>query len=150
MNEATTTLTRAAALWGLYKGIIEFNLQGKQKRAEIFLKKQSEFFGNAVLNDIRALVESDSQELRARPFEHRRAYLTFFEEIAILKNSGLLNSDLAYYMFGYYAAKCLESQNFWSDINKADVFWNVFNRFATEMQTRLRKSKEVISHQIEV
>lgn len=139
-----------AAFWGLYKGVVEFNLQGKQKRAEIFLKKQGEFFGNTDFNEMRALLEFDSEELRARSFEQKRAYLTFFEEIAILKNSGLINVDLAYYMFGYYATKCLESQNFWSNINKADVFWNVFTRFATEMQRRLRENNEVISHAIEV
>lgn len=138
------------ACWGLYRGVVEFQLQGKQKRAEIFLKKQGEFFGNVLFNDLRTLLESDSEELRTRPFEQKRAYLTFFEEIAILKNSGLVNPDLAYYMFGYYAVRCLESQNFWYDINKADAFWNVFNRFAGEMQTRLRDRSEVVGHALEV
>ena len=67
-----------------------------------------------------------------------------------MKNSGLVNPSLAYYMFGYYATKCLESENFWSDINRNGVFWNVFNQFAKEMQTRHRKNNEVVSHLIEV
>jgi len=139
-----------AGLWGLYKGVIEFNLQGKQKRAEIFLKKQAEYFGNRTFNEVRNLVERDDPSLASHSFEDKRAYLTFFEEVAVLKNSGLINPLLAYYMFGYYATKCLESENFWKDINRNDVFWNVFNQFAKEMQTRLRKNNEVVSHLVEV
>lgn len=124
-------------------------MQGKQKRAEIFLKKQGEYFGNKSFSEIRGLLEKDDPQLQDIGFEEKRAYLTFFEEIAVLKNSQLVNGDLAYYMFGYYAIKCLESENFWPNINKQDIFWNVFFHFATEMQTRLRTSGEVITHEIE-
>jgi hypothetical protein len=127
-----------AAIWGLYKGFVEYALQGKQKRAEMFIKKQGEYFGNDSFNEIRGMLEFDDSTLKDLSFEKKRAYLTFFEEIAVLKNSQLINGDLAYYMFGYYAVRCLESENFWSNINKHDIFWNVFTRFATEMQTRLR------------
>lgn len=148
-KDLATVVGLIVALWGLYKGFFEFHLQGKQKRAEIFLKKQGEYFGNKSFNDIRGLLENDDPRLTELGFEEKRAYLTFFEEIAVLKNSRLINSDLAYYMFGYYATKCLESKHFWSNINKNDIFWNVFLRFATDMQARLRKNGEVISHHIE-
>lgn len=139
-----------AGLWGLYKGVLEFNLQGKQKRAEIFLKKQAEYFGNKSFNEVRSLVERDDPSLANYSFEDKRAYLTFFEEIAVLRNSGLINSSLAYYMFGYYATRCLESDYFWANMNRNDLFWNVFSQFAKEMQTRLRKNNEVVSHRVEV
>lgn len=148
IKNLATCLGVIAALWGLYKGFTEFVLQGTQKRADMFLKKQGEYFGNKSFNDIRALLEFDDPKLQGLGFEEKRAYLTFFEEIAVLKNSGLISADLAYYMFGYYASKCLESQNFWSNINKQDIFWNVFLRFATEMQSRLRSQGEVVSHEI--
>ena len=137
-----------AAIWGLYKGFVEFALQGTQKRADMFLKKQGEYFNNKSFNEIRGLLEFDDDRLRHIGFEEKRAYLTFFEEIAVLKNSKLIASDLAYYMFGYYATRCLESENFWSNINKQDIFWNVFLRFATEMQSRLRAQGEVIDHEV--
>lgn len=138
-----------AALWGLYRGFLEFALQGKQKRAEMFLKKQGEYFNNPSFNQLRGLIELDDPSLRDIPFEEKRAYLTFFEEIAVLKNTRLISDDLAYYMFGYYATTCLESTNFWSNINKQDIFWNVFLTFATDMQTRLRLGNEVVAHNIE-
>lgn len=137
-----------AAIWGLYKGFVEFALQGTQKRADMFLKKQGEYFNNTSFNEIRGLLEFDDVQLRQIGFEEKRAYLTFFEEIAVLKNSKLIAPDLAYYMFGYYATRCLESENFWSNINKQDIFWNVFLRFATEMKGRLRDQGEVITHEV--
>ncbi len=149
IKDIATFVGLLAALWGLYKGFVEFALQGKQKRAEIFLKKQGEYFGNKSFNEIRGLLEKDDPKLKDTGFEEKRAYLTFFEEIAVLKNTRLINGDLAYYMFGYYATKCLESKNFWSGMNKKDIFWNVFLRFATEMQTRLRSNGEVVTHEIE-
>ncbi len=137
-----------AAIGGLYKGFVEFALQGKQKRAEIFLKKQGEYFGNKSFSEIRGLLEKDDPKLKDIAFEDKRAYLTFFEENAVLKNSKLINGDLAYYTFGYYATKCFESENFWENIKKTDIFWNVFLRFATEMQTRMRMNNEVVNHEI--
>ena len=115
-----------------------------------FLKKQAEYFGNKSFNELRQLIEHDSEALREHPFEDKRAYLTFFEEVALLTNSGLINRRLAYYMFGYYATRCLESNNFWSNVNRDDIFWNVFNRFAQDMQTRLRQHHEVVAHDLQV
>ncbi len=137
------------SILGLYKGLIEYILQGKQKRAEIFLKKQGEYFGNKSFNEIRGFLENDDPQLKGIEFEEKRAYLTFFEEIAVLKNSALIKDDLTYYMFGYYATTCLESKNFWSNINKQDIFWHVFLHFATDMQLRLRSNGEIVKHKIQ-
>lgn len=148
IKNIATILGTIAAFWGLYKGVLEFSLQGAQKRAEIFLKKHNEYFSNKSFNEIRTLLEKDNEELRAIGIEEKRAYLTFFEEVAVLKNTGLIKPDLAYYMYGYYATKCLESTHFWSNIHKKEIFWNVFIRFATEMQNRLREKKEITRHDI--
>ena len=75
--------------------------------------------------------------------------LTFVDEIAILKNSQLIDGDPACHMVGQFATKCVESGNFWSGFNRSDIFCNVFIRFATEMQTRLRSNCELVSHDIE-
>ncbi len=149
IKDLATLIGVPVAIWGLHKSYVEFHLQGKQKRAEMFLKKQGEFFGNKSFNDIRGLLERDNTKLIDIGFEEKRAYLTFFEEIAVLKNSCLIKDDLTYYMFGYYATKCLESDNFWVGLNKEDIFWNIFLRFSQEMQTRLRSNKEVINHAVE-
>jgi len=58
----------------------------------------------------------------------------FFEEFALLKNSGLINDEVALYMFGYFAIKCIDSQNFWFDLNKKQPLWGAFMDFAKEMK----------------
>jgi hypothetical protein len=148
IKNIATVIGIVTAIWGLYRGVVEFALQGAQKRAEIFLKKQNEYFSNKSFNEIRTLLENDDDKLKLISIEEKRAYLTFFEEVAVLQNTGLIKPDLAYYMYGYYAMKCLESANFWSNINKNKLFWNVFISFAEDMQNRLRKKNQLISHKI--
>ncbi|MES2206679.1 MAG: hypothetical protein V4525_07775 [Pseudomonadota bacterium] len=149
VKDFSTLIGVLIALWGFYRGFSEFILQGKQKRAEMFLKKQGEYFENASFNEIRGLLETDDLKLQDIGFEEKRAYLTFFEEIAVLKNSRLINGNLTYYMFGYYATRCLESKNFWLNINKDNIFWHVFLHFAADMQYRLRSNNEVVKYKIE-
>ena len=131
----------AVAIWSLYRGVVEFRLQGTQKRAETFLKKQAEYFGNKAFNEIRTLLESDSQALTQVSVEDKRAYLNFFEEVAILKNSNLMSDELVFYMYGYYAAVCVQSENFWSNINKDKAYWVVFLSFAESMRDRIIRSE---------
>jgi hypothetical protein len=40
-------------------------------------------------------------------------FLGFFEEVALMMNSGLIRKEVAHYMFGYYAIHCWDSKNFW-------------------------------------
>ncbi|MFA7241717.1 MAG: hypothetical protein WC091_16520 [Sulfuricellaceae bacterium] len=138
-----------AALWGIYKGFSEYRLQGVQKRADFFFKKQSEFFANKSFGEIRSLLENDNPELAFISFEEKRAYLTFFEEIALLKNSRLINEDVAFYMFGYYAIKCYESENFWFDVVNKEIYWSVFLAFAATMQKHLRANYKIVAHELE-
>ena len=174
IKTTSAVIVAIVTLIGLFKGVIEFSLQGAQKRAEIFLKKQGEYFANESFNKIRYLLDQDLNDdpddiqLEKISFEEKRAYLTFFEEIAILKNTGLIKSDLAYYMYGYYATRCKNSTHFWTCIDgytttdrdstidedskfsmkKDSIFWNVFNRFADEMENRLEVEKEIVRHDI--
>jgi hypothetical protein len=96
IKNIATILGIVTAIWGLYRGVVEFALQGAQKRAEIFLKKQNEYFSNKSFNEIRTLLENDDDKLKLISIEEKRAYLTFFEEVAVLQNTGLIKPDLAY------------------------------------------------------
>jgi hypothetical protein len=95
-------------------------------------------------------LENDSKKLATIGFEEKRAYLTFFEELALLHNSGLIRADVIYYMFGYYAVKCLDSENFWSDIKKSELYWGIFLCFARQMKSRLEAAKRDDIHNVAV
>lgn len=138
IKELSLLLAVLASLWGLYRGIHEYRLQGTQRRAEIFMKKQAEFFSNPKFNEIRTLVETDAERLTDIAFDDKRAYLCFFEEIALLTQSGLLMPPVSAYMFGYYAVRCQQSRHFWFNINPDPRFWAVFLGFAERMQQQLQ------------
>jgi hypothetical protein len=37
-------------------------------------------------------------------------------------------------MFGYYAIRCWESENFWAEINRESSYWIVFKKFVEKMK----------------
>jgi hypothetical protein len=59
---------------------------------------------------------------------------SLFEEVTLLMNSGLIRKPVAHYMFGYYAIRCWESENFWSDVNRDSPYWAALRTFVDEMK----------------
>ena len=49
-------------------------------------------------------------------------------------NSKLINSDVAHYMFGYYAVRCINSNHFWQGMEKESPYWALFQHFAKCMK----------------
>jgi len=85
------------------------------------------------------MLEVDDPQLAEVPLIERDRFVGFFEELAILKNSGLLNDALVLYMFGYFAIRCYDSANFWAGLNRKQKLWSLFMDFAQEMKGADRK-----------
>jgi hypothetical protein len=131
-------LAATVGLATLLKGTMEYLKQGTQKRADLFLQMRERFHS---FRDICVLLdhkneERPSDELRQLPFERKRAFIGFFEEIALMTKSGLIKPDVAHYMFGYYAIRCWESDSFWNPggPNRQASYWRVFFAFVTKMK----------------
>ena len=133
------------ALLGLFKGVREYRLQGSLKRAEFFLKKSDRFFEDERFKSVRLLIEKEKREptLTGEPVsrDDRKAYLTFFEEIALLDNSGLLDHQVANYMYGYFIVCCLDSKLFWTGLKKSEKQWGLFLSFAERLKKERSKAK---------
>ena len=143
--DITTLVGVAIALFTLIKGIVEFVKQGTQKRAEQFVEMRKRFKENEIFREISALLENDNPKLAFEPYKNKRDYLGFFEEIALMVNSGLIKGEVAYYMFGYYAIKCWKSDNFWKIkskngksqyINRESQYWILFKKFVEKMMQK--------------
>ena len=116
------------------KALIEFRKQGVTKRAEIFLQMRSRLREDPSFKEICQMLESDNEMLRQISLIEKDRFLGFFEELALIKKSGFINDDVCFYMFGYFAIKCLDSENFWADLNRSHNLWNLFMDFAQHMK----------------
>ena len=139
IKDIATVFGVVIAAFTLWLGVSEYIRQGKQKRAEHFFNLRKKWKENVVFKKIRDLIESDDTELINTSLTDKYDYLGLFEEIAIMKNSGLIKSEVTYYMFGYYAVMCWKSTNFWDDkeigtncLNRDGCYWKVFVDFAKD------------------
>jgi len=122
------------ALGTFIKVICEYRLQGRQKRAQLFNKFKEVLLTDYRMVSITDLLEDNHPNLEIIPLMNKYYFLGFYEQIAISVNSKLLNKNIAYYMFGYFALRCWESNNFWAEINRDSYYWSLFKRFVDTMQ----------------
>ncbi|MAU10041.1 MAG: hypothetical protein CL607_09490 [Anaerolineaceae bacterium] len=124
------------ALGSFVLAVVEYQRQGALKRAEHFFVMRKSYREDSDFQKISDLLEDDSQELKKIPYADKRRFLGFYEEIALMMNSGLVRKELAHYMFGYDAIRCLESEHFWvgaaPDLDSK--YWILFNTFAKQMK----------------
>ncbi len=132
--EIATVTGVIVSLLTLLQSANEYIRQGAIKRAEHFIEIRKRLKENATFKMIADLTERNDPELMKIPFKDKRDYLGLFEEVAIAMNSGLIRKHVAHYMFGYYAIRCWESTNFWSDVNRNSFYWTLFKDFAEQMK----------------
>jgi hypothetical protein len=141
------------ALLGLFKGFREYRIQGSLKRAEFFLRKSDRFFEDERFKSVRLLIEKGKKdptlEGESVSRDDRKAYLTFFEEIALLDNSGLLDHKVANYMYGYFVVSCLDSKLFWVGLKKSEKQWGLFFWYAESLKNERSNSNKPIWTQLE-
>jgi len=133
-KDVSTIAGTVIALVVLLKGMFEYSAQGAQKRAEQFFAIRNRLKENDTFKEICDLLEHDEEALRNIAFKEKRDFLGIFEEVTLLMNSGLIRKTVAHYMFGYYAIRCWESENFWCDVNRHSAYWAAFRTFVDEMK----------------
>ena len=108
------------------------------KRVEFTLTQHRRLFDDPMLLSVLQILDGDPIELRdPKMWEPKRKFLTFFEEMILLLNSGYIKRDVALYMFGYYAATAHRGDNFRHGISYIPESWNLFIGFAEESEKYL-------------
>ena len=127
----------AAAAVGLLMGYLEYLRQGRQRRSEKYFELVRDF---AKFDEVVDLLRTDSPRLKKlRPFQKER-FLAFYEDLALLIHSGLVQEDLAIYSFGYWLDKVWKSKQFWDDPkNKDDEYWFLARQLYFRMQAKSPK-----------
>ncbi len=139
LKDIAALATVAVGLLTLLKGITEFHRSTITKRLELFLSMRSRLREDQTFVGICELLEGDDPALRDISLIQKDRFIGFFEELAIMRNSGLIYDDVAFYMFGYYAILCSKSKNYWHGLDKDEIMWTLFFDFASDME-RLRDS----------
>ena len=132
-KDLATIVTVIIALVTLAEGLSEYSKQGTQQRAEHFLEMRHRFKDNEKFRRISALLEQNDDALTGLSLAEKTDYVGFFEEIALLTNSGLVRPEVAHYMFGYYAIQCWENEKFWRGANRDTKYWSLFRDFVLQM-----------------
>ena len=133
----TFSLSAVVAIIGLatlIKAIIEYKRSTATKRLELFLSMRTRLREDGEFKVICDLLETDDHKLREIPLIQKDRFTGFFEELAIMRNSGLINDDVTVYMFGYFAILCNQSKNFWYGLNRDQPLWSLFFSFAEDME----------------
>jgi hypothetical protein len=124
----------AATAVGLLMGYLEYLRQGRQRRAEKYFELVREF---AKFDEVLDLLRTDSPRLRKLKPWQRERFLGFYEDLALLIHSGLIQEHLAFYTFGYWLEKAWNSKNFWQDPrNREDGYWFLLRQLHFRMKQR--------------
>ncbi|MGI4735904.1 MAG: DUF4760 domain-containing protein [Janthinobacterium lividum] len=89
----------AVAAFALFKTLKEYRKQGLEKRAQQYLEIRKGYRENELFQKIVIQAHGD-QDFTAFATQQRVEYMAFFEDMQFLINSGLIKSDIVYYMFG--------------------------------------------------
>jgi hypothetical protein len=117
------------------KSIYEYTLQNKLKRFEKYQDIAGQWDENKDLQKIRQLLEFEDKEKLAKAAANTKEnFIHCYEDIAVMYESGLLSERMAFYMFGYYAIRSYQSKEFWNGLDKSDVYFTLFCRFAARME----------------
>ncbi|WP_375467795.1 hypothetical protein [uncultured Nostoc sp.] len=127
------------ALLTWIKGVYEYTRQLAQKRSEQYAEIRKRFRESKVISKLISMLETNDSYLAEVSWSEKVELLGFYEDIALMVNSGIIKRNVAFYMFGYYAIRCWESNYFWADVNRNSPYWSLFRNFVNEM-----KAAEVI------
>jgi hypothetical protein len=133
-KDAAALIGSVVALATLIKGTLEYVKQGTLKRAELFFQMEERYAKFLYLFDM--LDHQDDEKIRKQleslSFEKKLDFLGFYEQLAMMVESGLIRRKVAHYMYGYYAIACLDSDDFWKEEDRNDPYWCLFKNFAEQ------------------
>ena len=103
------------------------------RRSEFTLAQHRRLFDDQDLKMVLRYLDGDQAQLATADLvQAKRKFLTFCEELILLRNSGYISHDVALYMFGYYAFAAHSGRNFRWGIAYNETSWGLFMSFAEE------------------
>lgn len=136
-NHVQATVQAVVAFFAIFGGWFTYTKYRKEhqlKRAEFFLSLRKELNDSPAFQKISPLLHWNSMELRNTPRSEKQYLLLFYEQVALLVNSGLMSKETAHYMFGYDIIRIARCPNFWVEDQLNNRWWELFKEFEVQME----------------
>ena len=116
----------------------QFRGQVRNSRVEHFVTMRRRFLEDPIFRGLLNMLTANDPAIAETPIQDRRNFVGFFEEVALMVNSGLVRPEIAHYMFGYYATLIDQNKLFWTGLDRDSDYWHVFRTFAEDMHARAK------------
>lgn len=134
IKDLSIILAGAVALITFVTGTYQYLRQNRYTRVQHFVDMRRRFLENPTFRELLELLATDDPKLSQMPVQDRRNLVGFFEEVALLMNSGILQPQVTRYMFGYYVRLLDSSTHFWEGLDKGSVYWTVFRDLSRQLE----------------
>ena len=134
IKDWATIIGGGVAVVTFIKAMLEYKQQGVQKRAQSYFDLERKFLESEDIRAICIMLDTDDIKLAEISSERKLMFLGFYEQVALMLNSKLIEPEVAHYMFGYHAIHCFDSVNFWKGEDKDSPYWALFRHFAMRMK----------------
>lgn len=111
----------------LFYGIHQYRLKNSLERFEKFQTLTEMYESEEILRVRDHLGQAGIESV---PNTDRHAFMAFFEQLALMKQSQLIQENVIYYTWGYDLILAYQDDRFWNSINKNDKYWRLFNVLA--------------------
>lgn len=118
----------------LWQGMLQYGRQLRFIKVNQFIDMRRRFLEDQSFRRILSLVWEGSPAVAAEPVLERRNLAGFFEELALMMNSGVLKPEVIYYMYGNSALKLDECKGFWHGLDRDSPYWKVFHEFIADLR----------------
>ena len=124
-------LTGVVTCIAFIAALLQYLRSRKDIRAKQFLELRNYFRNNASFQTIiqQLYTETGKQNFDPILMNERIEFMAFFEDIAFLMNSKLLNEEVAYYMFGGDAITAWNNDWFWDPKLRTDERMGIVKYF---------------------
>ena len=135
LKDFSIIVAGAIAFITLWQGLFQYTRQNHAARANQFIQMRRRFLEEKSFQEILTLIHEKCDSITAKSIQDRRNLVGYFEEVALMVNSGLIRPEVAHYMFGYYVLLIDDCEPFWLGLDRQGDYWAVFRAFALKMRS---------------
>jgi hypothetical protein len=135
LKDFSIIIAGAIAFITLWQGLFQYTRQNHAQRANQFIAMRRRFLEEQSFQEILTLIHDGCPNIGKKSIQDRRNLVGYFEEVALMMNSGLIRAEVAHYMFGYYVLLIDDCEQFWDGLDRGGDYWAVFRAFAQRMRS---------------